>query len=64
MMVLGGKWLDGLWFETWRRLYRQGVVDYCISVVWQFGSFGRLEESLDLSSMLCGIFTTLWMNFQ
>jgi hypothetical protein len=62
--VAGGNRLDGLWFETWSRLSRQGVVDYCISVVWQVGSSGGLAESPDHNSMLCGRFPTLWMDFQ
>jgi hypothetical protein len=44
--VAGGNKLDGLWFETWSRLSRRGVVDYCSSVVWQVGSSGGLVESL------------------
>jgi hypothetical protein len=62
MTVAGSSRLDGLCFETWSRPSRQGVVDYCSSVVWQVGSFGGLAESLDHSSMLCG-FPTLWMDF-
>jgi hypothetical protein len=63
MEVVGGNTLDGLSFETWRKLSRQGVVDYCISVVWQVGSFDGLVESTYRSNMLCGGFPTLQMEF-
>jgi hypothetical protein len=39
-------------------------VDYCISMVWQVGSFGGLVESQDHNNMLCGKFPILWMDFQ
>jgi hypothetical protein len=56
MIVVGGNMLDGLWFETWRKLYRRGFLDYCSSVVWQVGSFGGLVESPNHNNMLCGRF--------
>ena len=37
-------------------LFRQGVMDYFILVVWQVGSFGGLAESSFHSSMLSGRF--------
>jgi hypothetical protein len=61
--VAGGSRLDGLWFETWSRSFRPGVVDYCSLVVWQVGSFGGLAESSVHNSMLCGGLPTLWMDF-
>jgi hypothetical protein len=60
----GGNRLDGVWFETWSRLSRRGVFDYSSSVVWWVGSSGGLAESPDQNNMLCGIFPTLWMEFQ
>jgi hypothetical protein len=30
--VVSGNMLDGLWFETWSRLSRQGVVDMTIYI--------------------------------
>jgi hypothetical protein len=62
MTVVGGNKLDGLWFETWSRPSRRGVVGYCNLVVWQVGSFGGLAESPDHNSMLCGRLPTLWMD--
>jgi hypothetical protein len=45
MIVVGGNKLDGLWFETWSRPSIQGVLDYCISMVWKDGSSGGLVEN-------------------
>ena len=64
MTVAGGGRLDGLWFETWSRPFRRGVVDYCSLVVWQVESFGGLAKSPDHSSMLCARLPTLWMDFR
>jgi hypothetical protein len=50
--------------KTWIILFIQGVVDYCILVVWKVGSFGGLTESSIHSSMLTGRFPTPWMEFQ
>jgi hypothetical protein len=50
--VVDGNMLDGLWFETWRKLFIRGVVDYCSSVAWQVGSSSGLAESPDHNSML------------
>jgi hypothetical protein len=63
MMVVGGERLHGLYFETWSRLSRRGVVSYCSLVVWHAGSFGGLVERPNHISMLCCIFPTLWMDF-
>jgi hypothetical protein len=63
MTVAGSNKLDGLWFETWSRPFRRGVVDYCSLVVWQVGSFGGLAESSVCNSMLCGGLPTPWMDF-
>jgi hypothetical protein len=52
--VAGGNRLDDLWFETWSKLSKQGVVNYCSLVVWQDGSSGGLVKSLDHRNMLCG----------
>jgi hypothetical protein len=64
MKVVGRNMLDRLWFDTWRRLSRREVVDYCSSVVWCVGSSGGLAESPDHNTMLCGRFPTLWMDFR
>jgi hypothetical protein len=45
VIVAGNSRLDGLWFETWSISFRRGVVDYCILVVWQVGSFGEELDS-------------------
>jgi hypothetical protein len=49
--------------KTWIILFRQGVMDYYILVVWQVGSFGGLTERSFHSSMLSDMFPTLWMDF-
>jgi hypothetical protein len=64
VIVAGGSKINGLWFETWRNFSRSRFVGYCSSVVWKVRSFGGLVEILVRSSMLCGKFPTMWMDFQ
>jgi hypothetical protein len=64
VIVAGGNRLNGLWFETWSRSFRKGVVGYCSSIVWQVGSFGGLEKILVCKNMLCGGLPTLRVDFQ
>jgi hypothetical protein len=62
--IVGHDRLDGIWFETLSRLSRQGVVDYCNSMVWQVGSSGGLAKRLDKNNMFFGRFPNMWMDIR